>query len=161
VAPARGDAGRPPREPLDLAALIRRLADGFASRAEQAGVDFNLDLPPAEVRVLGQAEGLSTAVGNLVDNALKFTPAGGSVTVALKAENGKAEVFAVDIGIGVPSDDLAALFSRFHRGRNAAGYPGSGLGLAIVRAIMDGHGGAASCESSASGSRFALRLPLA
>ena len=154
-------SGRFPLEPLDLAALVRRLADGFASRAEQSEIDFGLELPPGPVRVLGHEDGLSAAVGNLVDNALKFTPAGGSVILSVMAENGKAAVSVADTGIGVPSGDMAALFGRFHRGRNAAGYPGSGLGLAIVRAIMESHGGTATCETSVAGSRFTLRLPLA
>jgi signal transduction histidine kinase len=154
-------AAQLPLEPLDLVPLLRRLADGFASRAEQAGIDFTLDLPHRELVVRSQVDGLSTAVGNLVDNALKFTPAGGSVILTAKAESGEVVISVADTGIGVPSEDLDALFARFHRGRNAAGYPGSGLGLAIVRAIMDGHDGTAACESSSAGSRFELRLPLA
>jgi signal transduction histidine kinase len=84
-------------------------------------------------------------------------------------------VWIADTGIGIPAADLDGLFSRFHRGRNAAAYPGSGLGLAIVRATMELHGGTVSvrsrtveggaamgvvAESPPSGSRFELRLPL-
>jgi two-component system, OmpR family, sensor histidine kinase BaeS len=159
---SRLDLGaRRPAEPTDLVPLTQRLAEGFASRAEQAGVDFVLELPPDPLVVGGNPEELRTAVGNLVDNALKFTPAGGSVTLAAAADDGEAVVSVDDTGIGVPSEDVDLLFSRFHRGRNASGYPGSGLGLAIVRAIADSHGGKATVHSSASGSRFELRLPLA
>jgi signal transduction histidine kinase len=66
-----------------------------------------------------------------------------------------------DTGIGIPPEDVGALFSRFHRGRNAAAYPGSGLGLAIVQTTMELHGGNASVSTSEGGSHFELRLPLA
>ena len=65
-----------------------------------------------------------------------------------------------DTGIGIPTEDLSGLFQRFHRGRNAAGYPGSGLGLAIVHAVALAHGGQVSAENLAVGSRFTLRLPV-
>ncbi len=164
-----------PVEPLDLVPLARRLADDIASRAEQAGVDFSLDLPAGDLLVKGNADALRNAAANLLDNALKFTPAGGSVVLGAKADGHTALVWVEDTGIGVPAGDLEGLFSRFHRGRNAAAYPGSGLGLAIVRATVELHGGTvsvqsrtaqsgtasdASAGSSGSGSRFELRLPL-
>ncbi|MBE7550177.1 MAG: sensor histidine kinase [Anaerolineales bacterium] len=66
-----------------------------------------------------------------------------------------------DTGIGIPPGDVPHLFSRFHRGRNAAAYPGSGLGLAIVKAIVEGHGGQVMVEHQRQGACFRLRLPLA
>jgi signal transduction histidine kinase len=165
-----------PVEPLDLVPLARRLADDVASRAEQAGIDFNLDLPEDSLQIRGNADALRNAAGNLLDNALKFTPAGGTVVLGAKADGRVALMWVEDTGIGIPSGDLDGLFSRFHRGRNAAAYPGSGLGLAIVRATVELHGGTVSVESrtvqgqtaseatagsEASGSRFELRLPLA
>ena len=95
-----------------------------------------------------------------MDNALKFTPAGARWNWASAAESGQAVVWVADTGIGIPPEDVGALFSRFHRGRNAAAYPGSGLGLAIVQATMDLHGGKAAVVSSEAGSRFELSLPL-
>ncbi len=159
---SRLDAGTMPAsmEPTDLVSVARQVAGSAASRAEQAGLDFALDLPDGELRVVGHAEGLRTALGNLVDNALKFTPAGGSVVVGAQAQERTAVVWVKDTGIGIPAADRDDLFSRFHRSRNAAAYPGSGLGLAIVKATMDIHGGVVAVESSPQGSRFELRLPL-
>ena len=105
----------------------------------------------------GYEAGLRAAIENLVDNALKFTPSGGSVTLGAAAEDRQALIWVEDSGIGIPPEDVAALFSRFHRGRNAAAYPGSGLGLAIVEATMELHGGKASVTSSPAGSRFELQ----
>jgi signal transduction histidine kinase len=149
-----------PMEPTDLVPLVRGMADAAASRAEQAGIDFALALPAGELRVKAHADGLRAAVGNLIDNALKFTPAGGSVKIGAEAEGQTAVVWVEDTGIGIPTADMEGLFSRFHRGRNASAYPGSGLGLAIVRATMEIHGGTTAVESSSAGSRFELRLPL-
>jgi two-component system OmpR family sensor kinase len=146
-------------KPLDLAPLVRAAAGSFASRAEQADVDLSVVVPAEPHMVNGYESGLRGAVDNLVDNALKFTPAGGSIELGVKAEDGKAVIWVADTGIGIPPEDLDALFSRFHRGRNAAAYPGSGLGLAIVQATMALHGGTATVSSSEAGSRFELRLP--
>jgi signal transduction histidine kinase len=147
-------------ERVDLTALTRHVADAFASRADQVDVDLTLDLPAGEVLVEGDAERLRTAIGSLLDNALKFTPAGGAVTMAVRADRDTACLVVTDTGIGIPPEDMPALFERFHRGRNAGAYEGSGLGLAIVRATAEMHGGTVRAESPSSGSRFELSLPL-
>jgi len=150
-----------PMNPTDLVSLARQVADSVPSRAEQAGIDLVVDLPTDRLQVIGYAEGLQTALENLVDNALKFTPAGGSVEIGARAQDQTAVVWVKDTGIGILPADLEDLFSRFHRGRNVSAYPGNGLGLAIVKATMDIHGGAVAVESSPQGSRFELRMPLA
>jgi two-component system sensor histidine kinase MprB len=132
-----------------------------ASRADQADVDLRLELSEVPLPVMGYPDKLETAIGNLVDNALKFTPAGGSVVLGSATGGGRARLWVSDTGIGIPPDDVPDLFQRFRRGRNVSAYPGSGLGLAIVRATMDLHGGTVHVESSDHGSRFELRLPLA
>lgn len=155
-----GGSPEPEPAPLDLAALVARVCEPFASQAEQAEVTFELALPGHPLMVPGQERQLSRAIGNLVENALKFTPAGGWVTVNLRCEEGQAVVRVEDSGIGISPDDLPILFQRFHRGRNAAGYPGSGLGLSIVKAVAERHGGTVSAESSGEGAGFTLRLPV-
>ncbi len=145
--------------PVALVPLVREMSELYASRAEQAGLTFDLALPEMPITVQGDEQQLRRALGNLLDNSIKFTPEGGAVSVGLRRERGWAELWVEDTGIGIPADDLPHIFSRFHRGRNAAAYPGSGLGLAIVRAIGEGHGGAAAAESTESGARFTLRLP--
>ena len=146
---------------VDLVPLLRSIEGAFASRAEQAAIEFSLQVAPRELTVQGYEAGLRGAIENLVENALKFTPAGGSVKLGAETEDVRVIVWVADTGIGIPPEDVEALFSRFHRGRNAASYPGSGLGLAIVQATMKLHGGTASMTTSETGSRFELRLPLA
>jgi signal transduction histidine kinase len=144
---SRLDAGRGGVEtewqPVRLGALLREAGQRFASRAEQAGLTLALDVSPASTIVSGQAIQLRRMLDNLIDNALKFTPVGGQVTVGLQrtVEDTHIRLWVEDTGIGVPVEDRPHLFERFHRARNAAGYAGSGLGLAIVKAIVDRHQG--------------------
>jgi signal transduction histidine kinase len=144
---------------LDLVALVQETSEPYASQAEQAGLSFWLNLPAEAVTLWGDEARLGLALGNLLDNALKFTPDGGTVSVSVHQQNGWAELQVENTGIGIPVEDLPHLFSRFHRGCNAAAYPGSGLGLAIVKAIVEGHGGQVMVENTAQGARFSLRLP--
>jgi signal transduction histidine kinase len=149
-----------PVRTVNIVPLLRQSAEEIASRADQAGLELTLDLPDTPVAVLADAAALRGAVGNLLDNAIKFTPAGGSVVMGAYTEDHAAVIWVQDTGIGIPTADLGNLFSRFHRSRNAASYPGSGLGLAIVRATVELHGGEVSVSTAPSGgSRFELRLP--
>lgn len=147
------------RTSLDLAALLRAAAEPYASRAEQSGVRFDLAAPATPLPVLGDARQLTQAIGNLLDNALKFTPPGGAVAVSLRRDGDEAVLQVSDTGIGLPPADVPYLFDRFHRAANAAAYPGSGLGLAIVRAVATAHGGRATATPAAPGASFTLALP--
>ena len=156
-----GGEGSAATERLDLGALLAQVVDAFASRAAQAGLDLQAELPPGRITVLANAERLRTLAGYLVDNAIKFTPAGGRVTVGLASAGDSARVWVADTGIGIPADELPNLFERFRRGRAARTYPGSGLGLAIVRATAELYGGRVTAASGAGGSRFEVILALA
>jgi signal transduction histidine kinase len=145
--------------PVSLAPLVQEMSELYASRAEQAGLAFDLVLPETEVTVWGDEAQLRRALGNLLDNAIKFTPEGGSIHVGLHREGEWVELWVEDTGIGVPEEDLPHLCGRFHRGRNVAAYPGNGLGLAIVKAIVEGHGGRVIGENAENGARFTVRLP--
>ncbi len=149
------------RQRFDLAALARSLAEAQAARAEQAGLEFNLMAPETPVWVMGQPEQISALADNLVDNALKFTPAGGAVTVRLAVADASAVFSVEDTGIGIPPDELPQIFRRFHRARNAAAIPGSGLGLAYVKAVAERHGGRVQAEDTGRGARFTVTLPRA
>jgi signal transduction histidine kinase len=127
-------------EDVDLAALLRNLAEPYASQAEQSGLDFNLIIHSDPAMVRGDQMQLRALIQNLLDNAIKFTPEGGEVRVILSQQDNDVRLLISDTGIGIPEDDLPNLFSRFQRGRNASDYPGSGLGLAIVKTIADQHG---------------------
>lgn len=143
-----------------LVALVQEVSELYASRAEQAGLTFELKLPETPVAVQGDEAQLRRALGDLLDNAIKFTPDGGEVCVTLRQEGEWVELWVEDSGIGIPEGDLPHLFNRFHRGRNAAAYPGSGLGLAIVKAIVETHEGQVIAENATQGARFILRLPV-
>lgn len=145
---------------VNLSAMVEDLSEQFASRAEQAGITFYVDTPVQPLHARIDETQLRHALGNLLDNAIKFTPENGTITLGVRCDGDQIEVSVNDTGIGISDEDLPQIFNRFHRGRNAAAYPGSGLGLAILKAIVEGHHGQVSVQSSAgSGTRFALRLP--
>lgn len=121
--------------------------------AGPAGVCIDVRLSPCLVR--GDADLLERAIGNLLDNAVKWTPAGG--TVMLTTADG--EVSVADQGPGIAQEDLPFVFDRFYRSAAARGKPGSGLGLAIVRQAAELHGGSVSIENAARGAVARLRLP--
>jgi signal transduction histidine kinase len=107
---------------------------------------------------------LALVAGNLVDNALKFSPAGGTVTVTTARRDGEVVLTVADAGPGIAADEVSRVFDRFYRGR-AAGSPdteGVGLGLAIVRSVVEAHGGRVAVESrEGHGATFTVRLPVA
>ena len=147
------------RVPVDLAALAQQMVEGYASRAEQAGINLALnDGSGAAVIVQADEHQITRMLDNLLDNALKFTPPGGTVTLEVETAPDAAVLRVSDTGIGIPDEDLPRLFSRFHRGRNTAAYPGSGLGLVITKAIVVEHGGQIAVETH-DGTQFTVRLP--
>ena len=147
-------------EAVDLAQLVREIGEQFASRAEQADRAFTMNISNESVHVLGNQTQLRQVLINLLENALKFTPQGGSISLELEHLANRARLTVNDTGIGIPPEDLPHLFERFHRGRNASDYVGNGLGLAIVKAIVDGHGGQVSVQSEpAQGTRVRASLP--
>jgi signal transduction histidine kinase len=145
--------------PLDLAALARELSEGYGAQAEQAGVEFTLALPDQAMPIRSDENQVRRALGNLIDNAIKYTPAGGVVELRVSGDAAQVRATISDTGIGIPADDLPQLFSRFHRGRNTAGYTGSGLGLAIVKAIMARHDGEVAARNTGTGACFTLVWP--
>lgn len=147
------------RELINLGDLLLQTCEPLASQAEQAGVAFDVDLPTQAAWVSGQRIQLQRMLSNLVENALKFTSPGGQVRVRLGGEDEQVRVDVEDSGIGIHPEDIPYLFNRFHRGRNAAGYPGSGLGLSIVRAIVEQHAGRVWAESTEGRTCFSLVLP--
>ena len=145
--------------PVPLVPLLQQASELHASRAEQAGLTFDLSLPDTPVTVQGDEGKLRRALTNLLDNAIKFTPAGGNIVLGLRREGDVGILWIEDTGIGIHWTDLPHLFERFHRGRNAAAYPGSGLGLAIVKAVVERHGGQIQAEGTEQGARFTMQIP--
>jgi two-component system sensor histidine kinase MprB len=130
-------------------------ADAVArARRDQPGVTFETDLRESVVR--GVPANLERAVGNLLDNAAKWSPSGGTVEVGVR----DGEVSVRDHGPGIDEEDLPYVFDRFYRARSARGLPGSGLGLAIVRQVAEAHGGQVVAErANGGGTLMRLRLP--
>jgi signal transduction histidine kinase len=135
-------------EPVDFTQLVREAGEQFASRAEQADRSLSMNVPEEVVQVLGNETQLKQVVMNLLENALKFTPASGWISLEVERPSDQVRLTISDSGIGIPAEDLPHLFERFHRGRNASEYPGNGLGLAIVKAIVNAHKGDIAVQST-------------
>jgi heavy metal sensor kinase len=150
-----------PRDRVELEPIVLEALEVGARRAQGTGVAVRAEeIEP--VTVLGEAGLLRRAVLNLVDNAIKYTLAGGKVSLSLLARDGQGMITIRDTGIGIDPDDATRIFDPFvrldaARSRDAGG---TGLGLALVRAIVASHGGTVEVESApGSGSRFTIRLP--
>jgi signal transduction histidine kinase len=151
--------------PLDWAELCRNTVERFAPRFAAAGLALRWMGPLAEARIEGDGRRLEQVLENLLANALRYVPAGGSVEVRLDppAAGAGAGAFALtvdDDGPGIAAGDLAQLFDRFYRADAARSTPGSGLGLAIVREIVQRHGGEVRAGNrEPRGARFVVELP--
>lgn len=147
--------------PVDLAEMARLVVSEYAPLAADRHIDLGLSqAEPASVA--GDFEALRVMLGNLVDNAIRYTPAGGTVDVALRLSGREAVMEISDTGPGIPQEDCARVFDRFYR-REATHEPGSGLGLAIVKNIADRHHASILLENRAPGPglRVAIGFPLA
>jgi signal transduction histidine kinase len=163
---ARADEGRFDlhREPVDLEALARDVYETTTLLGERTNITVNMDSAPAAT-VLGDGGRLRQLFLNLVTNAIKYTPAGGSVELSLKVADGSAHFSVRDSGIGIAAADLPHVFERFwraDRARSRLGERGGfGLGLAISQYIAQAHGGALTVQSRLGrGSTFTVALPL-
>ena len=148
--------------PDDLRAAVESAVEQTSGAALRRGVDVALQLPDRPVRIRHDPQRIGQVVGNLVANAVKFTPRGGHVTVDVTGTPDGARIDVADTGVGIDAAELPHIFERFYRGSraNEARSSGSGLGLAIVRSIVDMHGGTVEVESRVGrGSRFTVTLP--
>jgi two-component system sensor histidine kinase BaeS len=103
---------------------------------------------------------LQQLAGNLIDNAVKFTPSGGKVTVSLSETRDNVVFKVADSGVGIANGDLPKIYDRFYRAERSRGTPGSGLGLSLVRAVVTFYGGDIDCKSKpGSGTVFTVTLP--
>ncbi len=152
-------------EQIDLRDLLTAAIDPLAAHAQAKGVALTAEPTPVPIAMLCNPLYLEMALTNLIDNALKFTPTGGTVRVGIRRQADWAELWVQDSGPGIAPADLPYIFDRFYRGLQGAptdGETGSGLGLAIVQSIVKAHGGQVAVTSETGiGSRFVLQLPLA
>lgn len=151
---------RSPRETVDLADFLRGMGELYAPVAEDAGIKLTLDVPSEGVDFSGHKGKLQQLVGNLLDNAVKFTPAGGGIAVKLRHDRGDIRLSVSDTGCGIAASDLPFVFNRFWRADSSRHLQGNGLGLALAKAIAVSYGGGIVCNSVVGkGSKFVVTLP--
>jgi signal transduction histidine kinase len=147
-------------EDVELGVLVDDSVESARPRAAANGVELTGSTTDA-LALRGDTKRLSQLLDNLVSNAVKFTPSGGTVAVSLTRADGRAVIEVSDTGTGIAPEDQARLFERFYRTSNAATIPGTGLGLSIAKVIVEAHGGVIEVASDlGSGTTFRVELPL-
>lgn len=152
------------RTDVDLALLLRGVAQGAQAAAGDKGISLRVDIPGQPPVADGDATRLRQVVGNLVGNALCYTPNGGAITLRAHQDAGRVWISVSDTGQGIPAQDLPRIFDRFYRGDAARDRAtgGSGLGLAIAKALVEAHHGTIEAESEPGvGTTVTIGLPRA
>lgn len=149
-------------EPVDLGEAVNRITERLRTQADKSGLGLILDIPSTLPLALADEERVEQVLVNLVDNAIKFTPPGGKVTLSAKVEDDSILISVADTGVGISADDLPRVFERFYKADKARAGGGTGLGLAIAKHIVEAHGGKIWAESiEGKGSTFTFTLPMA
>jgi len=149
-----------PRERVELAEIVHSTVDLFRPRAEEKRLRLDVHIQPAAV--MGSRDGLTDLVNNLVSNAIRYTPPGGSVTVGVGARGGRARLTVEDTGVGIPEDELPHVFDEFFRGREAKKLEahGTGLGMTIIQRVVTMHAGRIDVTSTpGKGTTFRVTFP--
>jgi signal transduction histidine kinase len=157
------DAGelRLQRHPVAPSALLESCAAAHAHSAEQKGISLSVQVVPGLPEIDVDSDRMAQVLGNLVSNALRYTPAGGQVTLSADTQGKYTRLRVQDTGEGIPAEALPRIFDRFYRARNSRQRLGSesGLGLAIARSLVEAHGGTISVESTlGQGATFSILL---
>ena len=137
---------RTPREQIEMVAFVGHVIELYSVLAEESSVSLSVTMPDAPLHVSAHKGRLQQMLGNLLDNALKFTPKGGRIEVRLASDPFSLSV--ANTGPGIPAADIPHVFKRFWRGDGSRSLPGNGLGLALVKAIVTSYGGSVKCEST-------------
>ncbi|MDP1779870.1 MAG: HAMP domain-containing sensor histidine kinase, partial [Anaerolineales bacterium] len=163
---ARLDAGTADitMSPVNMFGLLQAVAEKFAPQSQRAGVDIKVDVAANLQTITADGDRLAQVFTNLVDNALKFTPRGGLISLHVSVTNGEMLVSVSDTGTGIPVETQAHIFDRFYQAdpaRKGGEKHGAGLGLAIAHEIVQAHGGRISVRSRlGKGTSFDVFLPL-
>lgn len=161
---SRIESGRVPLqlEKVSPRAVLTTAYERLAEQARRAGIKMEIDIDEELPPVLADTPRLEQVFVNLIHNAIKFTPEGGSIIVSAKKHKGVIRFSIKDTGIGIPARDLPRIFERFYKSDQSRASGGTGLGLAIARHMVEGHGGHIWVESiEGKGSTFTLEIPLA
>ncbi len=152
------------KDDVRLDALFEDLNADYGRQARVKDITLEFNLPPKLPVIQGDRDKLALVVHNLLNNAIKYTKAGGRVVVNVDIDHDTLMVDVIDNGMGIAGDDIKRIFEKFYRATDAqqAGITGSGLGLALARQIVNLHGGEIEVESKVNkGSTFSVRLPIA
>ncbi len=145
---------------VSLTPLIENLTQEQMEALRKKNISLNTDLYRQLPDVSGDESQLERVLWNLVGNAIKFTPPGGTISVSSQVDDGHVSISVTDTGMGIPEDALPQLFTEFRRLKGAENIEGTGLGLFIVKTIVEAHGGTVLAESKqGEGSKFTVRLP--
>lgn len=163
----RSEATRPMElhgQTIDVCSLIANESTAMEGLASERGVRFEVErcacVDAACKNFYGDPQRIGQIVTNVLTNAIRYTPRGGSVGVACRREGGCLEFTVNDDGPGIAADDLPRIFEPGFRGKSAGGHDGSGLGLSLVKQFVEGQGGSVAVRSTpASGATFTVRLP--
>jgi signal transduction histidine kinase len=148
-------------KPLAVAELARRAVDTYAEFADDRGVTVTASVAPS-LQLLGDEIAISRVLANLLDNAIKYTPRGGHVTISAEGDDAQTVLCFTDTGVGIPKEDLPRIWDRLFRSDRSRTERGLGLGLSFVQAIVRAHGGGVAAESQvAGGTKIRITLPAA
>jgi len=147
--------------PTDITHVVAHSAERLRPQADRADLQLDIDLPSQLPQVMADPDRILQVVTNLVHNAIKFTPAGGTVRVSAISTEADVVVSVQDSGVGIPADDLPRIFERFYKADRARSGGGTGLGLAISKHVVQAHGGRIWAKSvEGRGSTFYFALPV-
>ncbi len=148
------------QQPVNLTPLIQNLGQQQMEALRKKNISLNMDLHEHLPDIMGDEAQLERVLWNLVANAIKFTPSGGTISIGSRVDDGHVSISVNDTGMGIPEDALPQLFTEFRRLKGSETIEGTGLGLFIVKTIVEAHGGTVHAESKyGDGSKFIVRLP--
>jgi len=151
-------AGKLVKEQVDMAGIIQDALELFRPIAEEKGLTL-ISQVPDHIHVPGEIQGLKRIIVNLLENAIKYTPSGGTVTTSVQTDKGQIIIFIQDTGIGISEEDLPHIFERLYRCDTSRSEPGFGLGLSLALAVARAHGGDITVTSHpGKGSTFKVTL---
>ena len=149
---------RTPRSDIDMVAFVRGVTELYSAVAEERDIKITVSCPEKPVFFHAHKNKLQQMLGNLLDNAVKFTPQNGKIAIVLQAA--PLTITVSNTGAGITAADIPHVFKRFWRSDDSRSLPGNGLGLALVKAIVTSYGGTITCESTPNHwTSFTVTLP--